>query len=91
MQYTNNTPLFLQRVRSATGLSPVRSEQHYTKGMLGYSVESAITGMTQMALWDKDKWEKCLIVQLVIIFIVHFKQFYKMNETSRSALSGRVL
>lgn len=86
LQYTNSTPLFYKELGSATGLSPVRLE-HYTKGVLGY-VESAITGMTQMALWDKEKWgEMPYSSTSDYIHSTFFKQFYKMNETSRSAWS----
>lgn len=86
LQYTNSTPLFYKELGSATGLSPVRLE-HYTKGVLGY-VESAITGMTQMALWDKDKWgEMPYSSTSDYVHSTFFKQFYKMNETSRSAWS----
>jgi N12 class adenine-specific DNA methylase len=86
LQYTNSTPLFYKELGAATGLSPVRLE-HYTKGVLGY-VESAITGMTQMALWDKNKWgEMPYSSTNDYIHSTFFKQFYKMNETSRSAWS----
>jgi len=86
LQYSNMTPLFYKELGSATGLSPVRLE-HYTKGMLGY-VESAITGMTQMALWDKEKWgEMPYSSTSDYVHSTFFKQFYKMNETSRSAWS----
>lgn len=86
LQYNNMTPLFYKELGSATGLSPVRLE-HYTKGMLGY-VESAITGMTQMALWDKDNWGEMPYSSTGdYIHSTFFKQFYKLNETSRSAWS----
>lgn len=86
LQYTNNTPLFYKELGSATGLSPVRLE-HYTKGTIKY-IESAITGMTQMALWDKDKWGEMPYSSTGdYIHSTFFKQFYKMNETSRSAWS----
>lgn len=86
LQYTNNTPLFYKELGSATGLSPLRLE-HYTKGMLGY-IESAISGMTQMALWDKDKWGEMPYSSTGdYAHSTFFKQFYKMNETSRTAWS----
>lgn len=86
LQYTNNTPLFYKELGSATGLSPVRLE-HYTKGTIKY-IESPITGMIQMALWDKDKWGEMPYSSTGdYIHSTFFKQFYKMNETSRSAWS----
>lgn len=86
LQYNTRTPLFYKELGSATGLSPVRLE-HYTKGMLGY-VENAITGMTQMALWDKEKWGEMPYSSTTdYVHSTFFKQFYKLNETSRSAWS----
>lgn len=86
LQYNNNTPLFYKELGAITGLSPVRLE-HYTKGMLGY-VENAMTGMTQMALWDKDNWGEMPYSSTGdYVHSTFFKQFYKLNETSRTAWS----
>jgi len=86
LQYNNRTPELYKEIGEATGLSPLRLE-HYTKGTLGY-IESAITGMTQMALWDKEKFgEMPYSSKEDYIHGAFFKQFYKMNETSRTAWS----
>lgn len=86
LQYTNRTPEIYKEIGKATGLSPLRLE-HYTKGTLGY-IESAITGMTQIALWDKEKYgEMPYSSKEDYIHGAFFKQFYKMNETSRTAWS----
>ncbi|MDX9743481.1 MAG: LPD38 domain-containing protein, partial [Arcobacteraceae bacterium] len=86
LQYNNRTPELYKEIGETTGLSPLRLE-HYTKGTLGY-IESAITGMTQIALWDKEKFgEMPYSSKEDYIHGAFFKQFYKMNETSRTAWS----
>ena len=86
LQYNNLTPEIYKQLGHATGLSPLKIE-HYTKGTLGY-LENAITGMTQIALWDKDKFGEMPYSSTEdYVHGTFFKQFYKMNDTSRTAWS----
>jgi len=83
LQYNANTPLIYKELGDAYNLSPLKLE-HLIKGFSGY-LETSFAELTQIALWDKEKWGEMPYSSIGdILYRNAFKQFYQ-QETPRSA------